>query len=177
VPRVDAALAPKVFTAMHRAISAGRVRACHDLSEGGLAVALAEMCFAGEFGARVSLAALSAQVGAAADPAWLLFGESNTRFVVEVTPENVGSLREAFAGLPLVELGEVTSEPDLVVTDAGGRAGLLVQLGAPGRRPGGRPADAGDRRRQRLRPRHRRAALARQGGDRRPRDAALARSG
>lgn len=121
VPRVDVALAPKMFTAMHRAISAGRIRACHDLSEGGLAVALAEMCFAGEFGARVSLGALSAQVGATADPAWLLFAESNTRFVVEVTPENVAVLREAFAGLPLVELGEVTSAPDFIVTDGGDR--------------------------------------------------------
>ena len=50
-------LAPKVFAAVHAAISAGLVRACHDLSEGGLAVALAEMAFAGGIGADVTDAA------------------------------------------------------------------------------------------------------------------------
>ena len=56
VPKVDAALAKKTFLAMHQAIQKGAVRSCHDLSEGGLAVALAEMAFAGGLGARVSLA-------------------------------------------------------------------------------------------------------------------------
>ena len=47
VPTVDADVARETFAAMHRAIRAGLVRACHDLSEGGLAVAVAEMAFAG----------------------------------------------------------------------------------------------------------------------------------
>ena len=48
--RSDSA-AKRTFAAVHAAIDAGLVRACHDLSEGGLAVALAEMAFAGGFGA------------------------------------------------------------------------------------------------------------------------------
>ena len=44
-------VAKRTFAALHRAISAGLVRACHDLSEGGLAVAAAEMAFAGGLGA------------------------------------------------------------------------------------------------------------------------------
>ncbi|HYW78431.1 MAG TPA: phosphoribosylformylglycinamidine synthase subunit PurL, partial [Thermoguttaceae bacterium] len=47
VPRVDAETAKEMFAALHNAIDAGLVRACHDLSEGGLAVAIAEMAFAG----------------------------------------------------------------------------------------------------------------------------------
>ncbi|KKL20790.1 hypothetical protein LCGC14_2451940, partial [marine sediment metagenome] len=46
VPRVDAKSAKATFAALHKAIAAGLVRACHDLSEGGLAVAAAEMAFA-----------------------------------------------------------------------------------------------------------------------------------
>ncbi len=54
-PKVDAPAAKKTFVAMHKAIHAGVVRACHDLSEGGLAAAAAEMAFAGGLGARISL--------------------------------------------------------------------------------------------------------------------------
>ncbi len=55
VPQVDAELARRTFAAVHQAIMAGTVRACHDLSEGGLAVALAEMAFAGGLGASIQL--------------------------------------------------------------------------------------------------------------------------
>ena len=51
VPHVNRLQAPNVFRALHAAISAGIVRSCHDLSEGGLAVAAAEMAFAGAVGA------------------------------------------------------------------------------------------------------------------------------
>ena len=58
VPQLDPQVARKTFAAMHRAIHAGLVRACHDLSEGGLAVAAAEMAFAGGFGANIDLQAM-----------------------------------------------------------------------------------------------------------------------
>ena len=54
VPQVDAADRQEAFAAIHRAILAGLIRTCHDLSEGGLAVAAAEMAFAGNLGARSS---------------------------------------------------------------------------------------------------------------------------
>jgi len=54
VPKVDLQLAPRVFAAVHRAITEGLIRSCHDLSEGGLAVSLAEMAFAGGIGADVT---------------------------------------------------------------------------------------------------------------------------
>src|SRR5262249_38947372 len=51
VPQVDLTRAPGIFQGLHRAIQQGLIRACHDLSEGGLAVAVAEMAFAGGVGA------------------------------------------------------------------------------------------------------------------------------
>ncbi|MBI3822434.1 MAG: phosphoribosylformylglycinamidine synthase subunit PurL, partial [Planctomycetes bacterium] len=51
VPGVDLTRAPEVFERVHEAIMTGMVRSCHDLSEGGLAVAAAEMAFAGGIGA------------------------------------------------------------------------------------------------------------------------------
>ncbi|HEY5316175.1 MAG TPA: AIR synthase-related protein, partial [Pirellulales bacterium] len=55
VPQVDPVVAKATFIGLHAAIDAGLVRACHDLSEGGLAVAAAEMAFAGGLGARIFL--------------------------------------------------------------------------------------------------------------------------
>ncbi len=52
VPKVDSDLAWRVFTGLHESISAGQVRACHDLSEGGLLTSLSEMSFAGGLGSR-----------------------------------------------------------------------------------------------------------------------------
>jgi phosphoribosylformylglycinamidine synthase subunit PurSL len=110
VPKVDLQLAPKVFVAIHSAITKGLVRACHDLSEGGLAVAVAEMAFAGGVGADVT--DLKAVAPGLSDTV-RLFSESPTRFVLEVKPANAAALQELFAGLPLVKVGTTVKEPRL----------------------------------------------------------------
>jgi phosphoribosylformylglycinamidine (FGAM) synthase-like enzyme len=84
------------------------VRACHDLSEGGLAVAAAEMAFAGNLGARLLLAEVPREI----DPdenaaAVLLFSESNTRFLCEVRPAAAAGFEAAMAGVPCRVVGEV----------------------------------------------------------------------
>lgn len=116
-PRVDLGQAPRVFAAVHAAISRGLVRACHDPSEGGLAVALAEMAFAGGVGADVS--DLKAAGPSLSDTA-RLFSESPTRFVLEVKPENTAALREVFAGLPLAKVGVTVKEPRLRIAGENG---------------------------------------------------------
>jgi phosphoribosylformylglycinamidine synthase len=93
--------------AIHNAINRGLLRSCHDLSEGGLAVALAEMAFAGGFGAQVALAGVPRDSDASSDLV-LLFSESPTRFLVEARPECLGELEELWKGLPFGRLGEVT---------------------------------------------------------------------
>jgi phosphoribosylformylglycinamidine synthase II len=106
VPRVDLGRAPGLFRALHDSIRQGLIRSCHDLSEGGLAVALAEMAMAGGLGAAVSLDRVPCDEDAA-EPFVLLFSESPTRFVVEVAPDDCGRVEQILGGCPLGRLGEV----------------------------------------------------------------------
>jgi phosphoribosylformylglycinamidine synthase len=106
VPQPDAE-APRRYRALHTAIRAGLVQACHDVSEGGLAVALAELCIAGRLGATIDRLAHADMVTA-------LFAESTGRHVIEVRPDDVAEL-EAIVG-PTVHLGVVTAEPMLSIT-------------------------------------------------------------
>jgi phosphoribosylformylglycinamidine synthase len=120
VPTVDAERARDTFAAVHAAIRRGLVRACHDLSEGGLAVAVAEMAFAGGWGAQLDIGAIAAGYEQAG-PVVALFSESNTRFLCEVVPENAGAFERAMAKLPCTRIGEVTAGDQLVITSSGQR--------------------------------------------------------
>jgi phosphoribosylformylglycinamidine synthase len=123
-PMPDLALAPAVFARLHDAIRRGLVRACHDLSEGGLTVALAEMAFAGAVGADVTgLAAL----GTLPDEV-LLFSETPTRFVIEVTPANAQAVRECFGDVALSPIGRTVKEPRLRIAGSGGEWLVWAQL-------------------------------------------------
>jgi phosphoribosylformylglycinamidine synthase len=123
VPPVDMQTNRRVMGALGSAISAGLVRSCHDLSEGGLAVAAAEMAFAGDLGVELNLAsaptdlrgARSAEKTSSVPPAALLFGESAGRFLVEVSPENRDAFCRKFKDLPFGELGRVTDSKRIVI--------------------------------------------------------------
>jgi len=117
VPRVDPDTGLALFRAVHAAIARGLIRSCHDLSEGGLAVALAEMAFAGGLGAHVTLRDVPCDEEAARDVV-LLFSESPTRFLLEVRPEHLGTVSDLFGGLPLGRLGEVAGGEDPSVPPA-----------------------------------------------------------
>ena len=97
---------------LHRAVCAaiasGLVESAHDLSEGGLGVAAAEMAFSGEVGAELRLADLPAAAESAGDLE-LLFSESNARYLLEVRPESVVELARHFEGLPGGVVGETLS--------------------------------------------------------------------
>ena len=114
VPRVDLDQAPTLFQRLHEAIEAGLVRACHDLSEGGLAVAVAEMAFAGGVGADLL------HPGGNLSDEVMLFAESPTRFVLEVRPELEQKCASLFRGLPWTRLGQTVKEPRLRIAGAGG---------------------------------------------------------
>jgi phosphoribosylformylglycinamidine synthase len=108
VPRVDLERAPGLFRSLHEVIRLGLIRSCHDLSEGGLAVALAEMAIAGGLGAAVSLGRVPRESDPA-NPIVLLFSESPTRFLLEVAPEHCARVEERLGAWPLGRLGEVGS--------------------------------------------------------------------
>jgi phosphoribosylformylglycinamidine synthase II len=80
--------APALYQCLHQAMRKGLVLACHDLSEGGLAVAAAEMCIAGRIGLTLDLDD--------EDTTLALFGESNARFLVEVDPANALAFESCF---------------------------------------------------------------------------------
>jgi phosphoribosylformylglycinamidine synthase len=135
VPTVDFARAKTTFTSLHATIQQGLVRACHDLSEGGLAVALAEMAFAGNCGARVRLSEVVSDVApqqrTESFDIVLLFSESNTRFLVEVPSARRAAFESALAGVPLAHIGEVTDTGRVQVapTPNGGNEGQwLIDL-------------------------------------------------
>lgn len=108
VPTVDGPAAKQLYTQLHQALSVGLVASCHDLSEGGLAVALAEMAFAGGLGIEADLASVpgfeSLPSAAAA-----LFSESNTRLLCEVTPDNQAKFEQAIQGQPCAKVGSVVA--------------------------------------------------------------------
>ena len=125
VPRPDPALGPQLFGQLHEAIRRGLVRACHDLSEGGLAVAVAEMAFAGGICADVTGLAASAP-GQPDDV--LLFSESTTRFLLEVTPANVSALHECLAGVPFFPVGQAVERKRLRIAGGSGEWVVWAQL-------------------------------------------------
>lgn len=118
VPTVDKETAPRTFRALHQAIKQGLVLSCHDLSEGGLAVAAAEMAFAGGVGVQIDLKSGSIVS---------LFSESNTRFLVEVAASSEDAFSKLLAGVTLEKLGATSTGDELIIT-ASGRQLLRASL-------------------------------------------------
>jgi phosphoribosylformylglycinamidine synthase subunit PurSL len=98
--------APARYRRLHAAMRAGLVRSCHDVSEGGLAVTLAELCIAGRLG--IAVDALPHP-----DRTTALFAESTGRFVVEVHPDDFARFVETVG--PAHRIGEVTADPFLAL--------------------------------------------------------------
>lgn len=122
-PRVNLRHGLEIFQKVHQVISRGLVRACHDTSEGGLAVALAEMAFAGGIGADVS----GWCDGSLPDHV-LLFSESTTRFVVEVPAGQARAFEECLDGVPVTRIGQTCKEQRLRIAGAGGEWIVWSQL-------------------------------------------------
>tara|TARA_R110002095_G_scaffold97806_1_gene85880 strand:+ start:2434 stop:5349 length:2916 start_codon:yes stop_codon:yes gene_type:complete len=126
VPQVDKEEAPEIFKSLHAAIQKRLIRSCHDLSEGGLAVAAAEMAFAGGYGMKLDVTRLPEALELSTPS--LLFSESNTRFLIEVAPDKMGELIACFNELPLVEIGEVVSSRQFTVKGKGGTTPINASL-------------------------------------------------
>jgi phosphoribosylformylglycinamidine synthase II len=117
-PQVDLEEARKTLLAVHAAVRGGLARSVHDLSEGGLAVALAEMALAGKLGATVNLDGVPAREDGL-DAATLLFAETPSRFLVEVAPGEIPAFEVALADVPHAKVGEVTSDELVTVVSRG----------------------------------------------------------
>jgi len=128
VPRPDLEKAPGLMAKLHAAMKLGQVVSCHDLSEGGLAVAAAEMCLAGERGMDLDLAIIDHDdypAGYDRD-ATLLFSVSCTRFLVEVEPGKKFPFQTKMMGHQVTPLGRVSGSDHLKIKGTSGR--LLFDL-------------------------------------------------
>ena len=96
---------PQVYRALHQAITRGLVKSAHDLSEGGLAIAAAEMCIGGRLGMDLNM------------EADMLFCEVNGCLLVEISKENAFAFENLFAHLPLVKIANVKSELVLKISE------------------------------------------------------------
>lgn len=101
-PQIDLDAEKKLLTTVLGAIQKGLVASAHDLSDGGLAVALAESCISGRLGAKVNFATeLRNDIA--------LFSESQSRILLSASPEQAEELKQWIAGqgVPYQELGHV----------------------------------------------------------------------
>ena len=124
VPHVDAATALPRYRAVNALMGQKAIAACHDCSDGGLAVALAEMCIGGRLGAEVDLNAVPALE--AMNLTELLYSESASRLVISVRPD-LGMIFDALGQWQLcTRIGTVTEDARLTL-----RSGDSLLCAAP----------------------------------------------
>ncbi len=102
IPKVDLEILPKVLRGVHQAIKSGAISACHDVSEGGVVSAVAEMAFGGDCGVQLDL---DSQIQR---PDMFLFNETAGTFIIEVPDE--GTANKLFGDLPYIVLGKTIRE-------------------------------------------------------------------
>ena len=138
LPKVDGQQAVKLFNALSSATSQGLVRAMHDCSEGGIGVALAEMAFAGGLGMEVFLSEVPYKTshkvtrsqGHKLRNDFILFSESNSRFIVEVERRNQQKFEELLKSLPFGLVGCVSGGKEFKVYGLDGKVCVKSDIGA-----------------------------------------------
>jgi phosphoribosylformylglycinamidine synthase len=127
VPEVRRNQAKKICKALTKAIDLGLVKACHDLSEGGLAVAAAEMAFAGGHGVEMNLVDVPARYSKRND--FVLFSESNSRFLLEVSQKGRKDFEALMKGTVFSQIGRVTKSASFCVRGLSGKSVIDASLG------------------------------------------------
>jgi len=122
VPHVQPGRALELFHLIFEAVQKGYVRSCHDLSEGGLAVAAAEMAFGGGLGMDLDVARVMT-IGDLSDES-VLFSETPSRFLVEVPPVARQGFESMIKGYGAC-LGKVTTSKNLVIRHGRSRKVLV----------------------------------------------------
>ena len=115
LPTVDATACRAACRAVDAAGRAGLLQACHDCSDGGLAVAVAEMAIAGRLAARLELAAVPCTDDAAGHDLAVAFAETPGRFLCEVRPDEAEAFARVLGGVPWAWIGTVLSAPDMEI--------------------------------------------------------------
>ncbi len=116
-PVLDIEAEKKLQAFLREAIDQGLLQSAHDVSDGGLAVCLAESCIAGCIGASISLP--GADAGA-------LFGECIATAVISTSTENCEAIKRLAAtlGVPLQDIGNVDTSRFIISEYVGNRVGI-----------------------------------------------------
>jgi phosphoribosylformylglycinamidine synthase len=129
IPRLDLGTSPRIARKVSEAIDQGLVVSCHDCSEGGVAVALAEMAFAGGLGIEADLRGLPRSNGCTRPDAQL-FSESNSRYIMEVEPEKFDAFAKLMLNVPFGQIGKVTTQQTLVIKTEEGETVIEADIAA-----------------------------------------------
>jgi phosphoribosylformylglycinamidine synthase II len=127
VPRVNPEKGKKLMDSLSTAMEKGLVKTCHDLSEGGIGVAAAEMAFAGGLGITLHLGKVPLGEKITRNDN-IIFSESNTRFLVEVAPEEKESFEQAMKGVAFAAVGEVNDSDKLEIYGINGKKVVSAPL-------------------------------------------------
>ncbi len=126
VPKLCATKARKTYYNLTKAIGKGTIKSCHDLSEGGLAVAAAEMAFAGGYGLALDLRKMPKKLVARND--FLLFSESNSRFLMEVAEQDRLLFEYLMRNEACAQLGKLTRDKKLLINGLDGKVVVDADL-------------------------------------------------
>jgi len=114
VPKVRVSQARKTMKSIVKAIDLDIVEACHDLSDGGLAVAISEMAFTGDYGIDLYLKDVSRAKSMLRND-FILFSESNSRFLVEVKEKRRRDFEASIEDVAFSVVGRLKREKRLLV--------------------------------------------------------------
>ena len=129
VPEVRIEQAKKTMDSITEAIDRGYLRSCHDLSEGGLAVAAAEMAFSSGYGIDLDLRKVPRTKDVCRND-FVLFSESNSRFLVEVAQKHRQEFEALMKDAVCAEVGKVKKECMLTVACLDGKQVMNADLTA-----------------------------------------------
>jgi phosphoribosylformylglycinamidine synthase len=119
VPKLRMEQAKKKMDLITEAIDSEYIRSCHDLSEGGLGVAAAEMAFSSGYGLELNLQTVKRTKGLVRNDL-ILFSESNSRFLVEVTEKSKESFEALMKDATCAKIGRVRKSTYLTVNGLNG---------------------------------------------------------
>ena len=120
VPKVEPNKAKALMEKLSNASEKGLVKACHDCSEGGIGVAVAEMSFAGGLGAEIKIKSVPLSEKITRDD-FILFSESNSRFIVEIAPQNKEKFEKTLQGVSFANIGTTNNSNKLEVFGLSGK--------------------------------------------------------
>lgn len=117
VPKVDAEYAKKVYAAVAAVTAAELANSLHTPALGGIGTAFAKTALGGRLGMEIDLDKVPLAVPCGA--AQILYSESNTRFVMTVSPGKAARAEKLLRGIPFARVGRVTAEPLLRFSGSG----------------------------------------------------------